>query len=228
MPGPLRNRKWERFCQEIVAGKTTLESYRLAGYVPRQSNADNMQAYHHEVRDRIDELYERRARIEEEGTKRAIELLGINKARVMQELARIGFADIRKAIQWFGETITETDNPDGGDVLVVRNINANAVRLRNSADLEDDIAAAISEVSQNATGGVRIKFHDKQAALISMGKQMGMFRERMELTGADGGPMETKDAGAGERIAGRIAVLIARAAEDEGPEPIDGTREEDS
>jgi hypothetical protein len=49
--------------------------------------------------------------------------------------------------------------------------------------LDPSTAAAISEVSQTASGALKIKMHDKHAALVSIGKELGMFIERHEHGG---------------------------------------------
>lgn len=107
----------------------------------------------------------------------------ITADRVLKELAKIGFADIRKAIKWQGTLVTEEDNPDGGDVLVIKNVVTNNVTLISSDEIDDDTAGAIAEISQNATGGIKIKLHDKRAALVDIGKHLGMFTEKVEHSG---------------------------------------------
>jgi hypothetical protein len=47
-----------------------------------------------------------------------------------------------------------------------------------SDKLDEDTAAAISAVSQGSTGTLRIKMHNKLAALVVLGKYLGMFNER--------------------------------------------------
>lgn len=96
---------------------------------------------------------------------------------VLKELAKIGFADIRKAIKWHGTLVTEEDNPDGGDTLTIKNVVTNNVQLISSDDIDDETAAAISEISQNQGGGIKLKLHDKRAALVDIGKHLGMFKE---------------------------------------------------
>lgn len=122
----------------------------------------------------------------------------ITADRVLKELAKIGFADIRKAIKWQGTLVTEEDNPDGGDTLTIKNVVTNNVQLVSSDDIDDETAAAISEISQNQGGGIKLKLHDKRAALVDIGKHLGMFVDKHEHTGKDGGPVQviiqTKDA----------------------------------
>ena len=103
---------------------------------------------------------------------------GVTIDWVMHQLKAIAGADIRKAVRWNGLEITEEDNPDGGDILVVKHQYTNAVLLKNSDEIDDDTAAAIAEVSQSPTGGLRLKFHDKLAALDRLGRTLGMFRDK--------------------------------------------------
>lgn len=116
----------------------------------------------------------------------------ITADRVLKELAKIGFADIRKAIKWQGTMVTEEDNPDGGDTLVIKNVVTNNVTLVSSDEIDDETAAAISEISQNAAGGIKLKMHDKKGALVDIGRHLGMFVEKHEHTGKDGGPIQTE------------------------------------
>lgn len=107
----------------------------------------------------------------------------ITADRVLKELAKIGFADIRKAVTWQTSLITEEDNPDGGDIAVIKHVVTNTVQLVGSEDIDDETAAAIAEISQTAQGGMKIKFHDKRAALVDIGKHLGMFTEKHEHSG---------------------------------------------
>lgn len=107
----------------------------------------------------------------------------ITADRVLRELAKIGFADIRKAIKWHSHLINEEDNPDGGDIAVIKTIVTNQVELVGSEDLDDETAAAISEISQNTSGGIKLKMHDKRAALVDLGKHLGIFTDKVQLSG---------------------------------------------
>jgi hypothetical protein len=75
-----------------------------------------------------------------------------------------GFSNITKAVTWSCE---EEEDGQRVKVLVVP-----------SDKLDQDTAAAISAVSQSSTGALRIKMHNKLAALVVLGKYLGMFDER--------------------------------------------------
>lgn len=194
-----------------------LDAYEDAGFKPDRGNASRLQQKDSILR-RVQELFDNRAVIDAKATERAIEKLAITKEAVLGELAKIGFADIRKAVEWRGNMTRETDQPDGGDVLVIKEITNQQVRLIDSDKIDDDTAAAIAEVRQSPTGGLSIKLHDKRGALVDLGRHLGLFKERVELTGKDGKPIETQDVSARDILADRIAGIAARngAASDTG------------
>lgn len=84
----------------------------------------------------------------------------ITQDDVMRELARVGFSKMNNYAEW---------GPEG-------------VLLRSSADLSEDASRCVGEVAQTKDG-VRFKLHDKVGALQLMGKHLGMFTERLQLSG---------------------------------------------
>jgi phage terminase small subunit len=93
----------------------------------------------------------------------------ITQDRVLLELARIGFADIRNAVSWGRspvDTQAEEAEPNGLGIY--------PVELMPSSEVDDDTAAAISEVSLTAQG-VKLKTHDKLAALDKIARHLGML-----------------------------------------------------
>ncbi len=96
---------------------------------------------------------------------------GITQERVLNELAKIAFADQRKVMRW----------------------GASGVTLLESQELSDDDAAIVSEVSETTTatgGSLKLKTHDKVGALKLLGEHLGLFKQRIEHTGENGGPIE--------------------------------------
>jgi phage terminase small subunit len=78
------------------------------------------------------------------------------------------------------------EEPDGSQRLAV----TNEVQLVDSDRLDDETAAAVAEISQTAQGGLKIKLHDKKSALDSIGRHLGMFKDKTELSGPDGSPIQ--------------------------------------
>lgn len=126
-----------------------------------------------------------------EAQKQRSERTGITADRVLAELAKIGFSDIRKAVSWKTEAVEAPveerlePQPHGGalkrsEATEVRSV----VEVIASGLIDDDTAAAISEISQTDKGGLKIKLHDKRAALVDIGRHLGMFKEKVEHSGA--------------------------------------------
>jgi phage terminase small subunit len=189
----LKNAKHERFAQGIAEGMSGADAYLWAGYASN-ANAAAVSATRllkdAKVKARVAELLKRREDIEVKATEKAVNKLAISKERILSELAKIGFADIRRAVKWNGLEIKEEDAPDGGDTLVIKHTYANNVLFLSSDEIDDETAGAIAEVSQTPTGGLKIKLHDKRAALVDMGKHLGLFKEIHEHTGPGGGPVQ--------------------------------------
>lgn len=162
----LKNPKHELFAHELAKGVTAEEAYRLAGYTPSLKNAQRLKS-NEGIRSRVEEILSHAAVIAQ-----------VDVAQVLDELAKIAFSDVRRAIRW-------------GDGILVRNEEtgemqlANGVALIASDKIDDRTAAAISEISQTATGGLKLKFHDKKGALELIGKHLGMFVERRVNLSAD-------------------------------------------
>lgn len=175
----LKNPKHERFAQNLAAGLSLADAYEDAGFKPDRGNSSRLQQ-NDSIKQRVQEILDKREYIESKATEKAIEKLAISKEAVLSELAKIGFADIRKAVSWRGNLTRETDNPDGGDVLVIREITNQQVRLIDSDQIDDDTAAAIAEVRQSPTGGLSIKLHDKKGALVDIARLCGYVTEKHE------------------------------------------------
>jgi phage terminase small subunit len=95
--------------------------------------------------------------------------------QVVRELKLLGFSDIRKVVSWRNELVTRTEKGEDGEHPMPR------VTIVDADKISDEAAAAIAEVSQNANGSLRIKMHDKHAALVSIGKHLGMFTDIVQM-----------------------------------------------
>lgn len=179
----LENPRHEIFAREVAKGASNRDAYTAAGYEPGTQRSMDASASklltEPKVQARIKE-------IQEAAAKRA----GITVENVLLELKKIGFADIRKAVRWSNTerdaTGVDPDDPqgEGGQIRI-----ENEVLLVPSAELDEETAAAIAEVSQGRSG-LKIKFHDKRAALVDMGRHLGMFTDKVEHSGPDGGPVQ--------------------------------------
>lgn len=178
--------KRKRFVDEYLVDLNATRAYRAAGY----AGNDNVCAVQGH---RLLSDTKVAAAIAEAQAERS-ERTKITQDMVLTELAKIGFSDIRKAVKWFSQTnVAAIDADEDIEALAeegsLRFAVANQVELISSNEIDDDTAAAISEISQSDKGGLKVKFHDKKGALVDIGKHLGMFKDRIEHTGKDGGPI---------------------------------------
>ena len=103
------------------------------------------------------------------------------KERILKELALIGFADLSEYV-----SITE----DGE----LRFIDLTKLPPQTSRALKTVKAKTDSRESSDGEtifkkSRIEVTLHDKIEALLLMGKHLGMFKERHEVTGKDSGPV---------------------------------------
>jgi phage terminase small subunit len=117
--------------------------------------------------------------------------LGITAERVLQEYARIAFADLRRVADW---------GPDG-------------LLPKKPEALADDDAAAISEITTVGTGSrhYRLKLYDKKAALDAIARHLGMSITAARHQESDTPEDLAEDAR--DVLARRLARLAAGGAE---------------
>lgn len=71
--------------------------------------------------------------------------------------------------------------------------NDSGVSWKQSSEITDEQAYAVAEVSQimNEYGGTtKFKLHDKVKALEMLARHLGLFVDKVEVTGHNGGPIE--------------------------------------
>jgi len=131
--------------------------------------------------------------------------LEITQELVARELALLGFANMLDYVSIGAE----------GDAFV------------DLSGLTREQAAAITEVvvedfkdgrGEDARDVRRVKFKlaDKRAALVDLGRHLGMFKDRVEHTGKDGGPIQTEEVSARDVLLSRIAGLADRGGATSG------------
>lgn len=96
----------------------------------------------------------------------------VTRPRIIQELARIAFANAGDYFEW----------SDKG------------IKIKHSNTLTDDQRAAVCEVRQTASKGeitsVSVRFSDKMAALDKLARITRLLKtETLEVTGANGSPL---------------------------------------
>lgn len=141
--------KQERFVAEYLIDLNATQAAIRAGYSVKSARATGAENL---TKPDI------QAALQEAQSKRS-DRTEITQDRVLQELARIGFSDIRNAVRW-GRSPVSSD----GEAADPNGLGVYPVELVPSEEVDDDTAAAVSEVGLTQSG-VKVKMHDKLAAL---------------------------------------------------------------
>lgn len=130
-----------RFVEEYLLDCNATAAAARAGYSRKsaQDSGSRLRALPH-VRQAVEAAMAERSR-----------RLGITQDRVVAELSRLAFADMRDFVTW----------GDGG------------ARLRPSDALTEDQAACVSEIVETPGKGVRVKLHGKTQALSALYRHLG-------------------------------------------------------
>ena len=162
--------KQANFADEYLVDFNAVRAYRAAYPGCKSDNTAGVEGHRLLKNPKIADYIQKRMQDRQVRTE-------ITQDRVLREYAKLGFFDPRKLF-----------NADGSP--------------REIADLDDDTAAAIAGLDiaeiYEGTGDSRrfvgylkkYKVANKIGALDSIAKHLGMFIDRQEITGADGGPLQ--------------------------------------
>lgn len=156
--------KQQRFVEEYLVDLNATQAAIRAGYSAKTANEQGARLL---ANVSVQAAITERMKARQERTE-------ITQDRVLAELAKIAFGDQRRVMTW---------GPTG-------------VKLRDSEQLTGDEAAIVAEVSESVTaagGSLKLKTHDKVGALKLLGEHLGMFKQKVELTGKDGGPIQSQN-----------------------------------
>lgn len=169
MPGKhdqLTEKQLAFLAEYLTNGRNATAAYRVA-YEPNGSEASiNVRACELLKNDKIAVRLAEADKHRQHALKQAETAIAVTQERISRELARLAFSDARTFFDW-----TEK-----------------GVKVKSSAELTDDQAAAIVEVSQTVTEGggtIRVRLADKRAALMDLAKLHGYVIEKRENRNID-------------------------------------------
>lgn len=185
MPQPKLNPKQKRFAQEYIVDFNATDAAKRAGYSERTAGSQA-----HDLLKKPEILTAIHAAMQKRDKR-----VEISQDRILLELSRIAFGDLRDILTWNGRIITLTD----------------------SKELSADSAAALAEVAETAAGALKVKRHDKVKALELLMRHKGMLNDKLALNippdSLGVATCEQKSLAARERLLSLRAEREARASE---------------
>jgi len=166
--------KQKRFCEEYLIDLNATQAYLRAGYKVSENvaavNAARLLQKPH-VQEYIAE------RQKELQVKTAI-----TQERVLQELAAVAFADIADFARIIEKEYASSTEDALGNPTTKTKV-YQTVELALTDDIPVQKRKAIAGIKQGANG-IEIKLGDKVRALEDLGKHLGLFSDKVELSGS--------------------------------------------
>lgn len=180
--------KQEAFCLKYIETGNASEAYRLAydagGMKPASVNRKAFELMENvKITARLEELKQRQLRRHD-----------VSIDRVLKEYARLAFLDIRKAFDADGN-LKPIHELDDDTAAALAGLEVEVRRVAGEADEEQEPQPHGGSLRRQHGTTARlhkIKLIDKKGALDSLAKHLGMFTDKLEVTGKDGGPIVTK------------------------------------
>lgn len=147
--------KQERFVEEYLVDLNATQAAIRAGYSPKSANEIAAENLAKpSIRARIDQAIAERSR-----------RTGINQDRVIRELARIALVNPRDVINFNEATVNEYASED--DLAAIQSVKVKSSSSENGEMIEREV-----------------RLNDKIKALELLGKHLGMFKDKVEISGA--------------------------------------------
>lgn len=106
----------------------------------------------------------------------------ITQDKVVQELAKIAFSKGTDFVQVVMKTGYRSLVDEEGNVIGREPYEYQAVEILNTDEVPDEKQAAIAGIKHGANG-IEIKLNDKVKALELLGRHLGMFNDKLEVSG---------------------------------------------
>jgi Terminase small subunit len=164
---PLSKPSREIFAQMVAQGVPIAVAYQRAGYSGGAVSRSQLRRAA-DVEARVSWLLSKRVEDDTKARHKAEKKIPDARERVIRELERVAFNDIRDLVQWDKRAVLDDDGQVVGfeDIMVVK----------PSRLMTPDHAASVRSVSTKA-GQLKFETHDKLGALEKLAKILGLYVE---------------------------------------------------
>jgi hypothetical protein len=164
---PLAKPSRELFAQDVAAGVPVKDAYVRAGYKGSAVSRYELRRCA-DIDARVNWLLAKRIEDDTKARHKAEKKIPDARERVIRELERLAFNDIRDIVQWDKRAVLDDDGQVVGfeDIMVVK----------PSRLMTPDQAASVRSVTTKA-GQLKFETHDKLGALEKLAKVLGLYVE---------------------------------------------------
>ena len=113
----------------------------------------------------------------------------ITQDKVLNELAAIAFSNGSKYAKVVERKAYDEEGKEVVDYETGKQLTYKTVEFKNTDDLTEDEKKAISSIHKGRDG-MKVETYDKMKALELLGKHLGMFKDKLELSGTVNNPYE--------------------------------------
>ncbi|MFE1630378.1 terminase small subunit [Brevibacillus reuszeri] len=157
--------KQQRFVDEYLIDLNASAALLRAGYKSKNPDVDGHKLL---VKPSIQEAVQSRMKDRERRTE-------ISQDRVLEQLAKIAFSDIKDFVSFDDFSTVIVEDKDGNEYPQ----RVGGIRVKSSDEIDGTMISEISE-SQH---GLKIKRPDQLKALELIGRHLGMFTDKVEHSG---------------------------------------------
>ena len=160
--------KQKMFCEEYLIDFNSTQAAIRAGYSEKTARAigcENLTKL--DIQDYLTKLKAERA-----------ERVRISQDDVVRELSHIAFDDIKNYLKFKTEKV-KVDEVDGKPIYDYKTI----VDVKDSQTID---TRNIQEVAIAPNGAFKFKLYGKDDALVNLGRHLGIFNDKLNLTGEEG------------------------------------------
>ena len=162
----------QKFADYYIELGNATEAYKRAGYKASGNSAEAAAARmlrNVKVKSYIDKRQ-----------KDLAQKTGITQERVVEELARIGFAKLTNFVEYRTEKTIVGRDEETGEPIIGYDV------LTDVKDSKEVDGSVISEISRGRDGTFKFKLHDKVKALDMIARHLGMYKDKVEHSGEVG------------------------------------------
>jgi len=110
---------------------------------------------------------------------KAVKRSEVTQDMIIQELVKIAFSDIGDFIE-IGKGAENFDE-ETKEMMEKLGVTSQKVIIKNSSEIPKEKKGVIKSIKQGANG-IELTIHDKMASIQLLGKHLGMFGDKLEVT----------------------------------------------